>query len=182
MKSGLEIDVAVNLSARSLLDPDLPTMTADLLKVWKIDCGTLKADLPESGITAAPAVETATRLGAMGIGLAIDDLGPGVASLASLARLPVREVKLDGALIAEKLARGDDGVIRPLVDQGHMMGLRMVAKGVEDQETLDRLLGLGCDSAQGFHLCPPILADDLAPWLRQSAWGLAERVPQRRMP
>jgi diguanylate cyclase (GGDEF)-like protein/PAS domain S-box-containing protein len=182
MKSGLEIDVAVNLSARSLLDPDLPTMTGDLLKVWRIDRGSLKVDLPESGITAGPAVETATRLGAMGIGLAVDDLGPGVASLASLARLPVREVKLDGALIAEKLARGDDGVIRPLVDQGHMMGLRMVAKGVEDQETLDRLLGLGCDSAQGFHLCPPIVADDLAPWLRQSAWGLAERIPQRRMP
>jgi diguanylate cyclase (GGDEF)-like protein/PAS domain S-box-containing protein len=182
MKSGLDVDVAVNFSAQSLLDPDLPTMTADLLKVWRIDGGTLKADLPGSSMTAAPAVETATRLGAMGIGLAVDDCGPGVASLSSLARLPVREVKIDAARIAEKRARGDDGVIRPLVELGHTMGLRMVAKGVEDRETLDRLRGLGCDSAQGFHLCPPIAADDLAPWLRQSAWGLAERVPQRRMP
>jgi len=53
------------------------------------------------------------------------------------------------------------------------MGLKVVAEGVEDQETLDRLRGLGCDSAQGFHLCPPIAPADLTPWLRHSAWGVA---------
>jgi EAL domain-containing protein (putative c-di-GMP-specific phosphodiesterase class I) len=53
----------------------------------------------------------------------------------------------------------------------------MVAKGVEDQKTLDRLLGLGCDAAQGFHLCPPIDAADLTPWLRDSVRGLADGAP-----
>ncbi|HYV19695.1 MAG TPA: EAL domain-containing protein [Verrucomicrobiae bacterium] len=176
MKAGLEIDVAVNLSAGSLLDSDLPAMTRDLLKVWRFDPGRLQADLPESSVLAAPAVETATRLGAMGIGLTIDDFGAGAASLQHLAGLPVREVKIDGALAAH------DTTIRPIVDLGHMMGLRMAAKRVEDQQTLDRLRGLGCDSAQGFHLCPPLLAADLAPWLRQSAWGPAERVPARPRP
>lgn len=178
MKAGLDIDVAVNLSAGSLLDAGLPAMTSDLLKVWRFDPGRLKADLPESSVLAAPAIETAARLGAMGIGLTIDDFGAGAASLEHLARLPVHEVKIDGALAAQ-LARGDDSTIRPIVDQGHMMGLRMAAKRVEDQQTLDRLRGLGCDSAQGFHLCPPIVAADLVPWLRDSAWGLAERVPHR---
>jgi len=181
MKAGLEIDVAVNLSAGSLLDSDLPAMTRDLLKVWRFDPGRLQADLPESSVLAAPAVETATRLGAMGVGLTIDDFGAGAASLQHLAGLPVREVKIDGALAAQ-LARGDDTTIRPIVDLGHMMGLRMAAKRVEDQQTLDRLRGLGCDSAQGFHLCPPLVAADLAPWLRQSAWGPAPRVPARRTP
>jgi len=171
-KAGLDIDVAVNLSAESLRDPGLPAMTSELLKVWRVDPGRLKADLPESSVMAPPAVETATRLGAMGIGLAIDDFGADAASLLHLARLPVREVKIDGA-------RGDDSTLRPIVDQGHRMGFRMAAKRVEDQATLDRLRGLGCDSAQGFHLCPPIVAADLAPWLRDSAWGLAERVPPR---
>ncbi|HZN04665.1 MAG TPA: EAL domain-containing protein [Candidatus Polarisedimenticolia bacterium] len=168
-KAGLDIDVAVNLSAGSLLDAGLPAMTSDLLKVWRFDPGRLKADLSESSVMAAPAVETATRLGAMGIGLAIDDFGAGAASLLHLARLPVREVKIDGA-------RGDDSTLRPIVDQGHRMGFRMAAKRVEDQATLDRLRGLGCDSAQGFHLCPPIVAADVAPWLRDSAWGLAART------
>ena len=100
----------------------------------------------------------------MGIGLAVDDLGAGVASLHHLARLPVREVKVD---------EGEDEILRPIVDLGHLMGLKVVAKGVENQRSLDRLLDVGCDAAQGFHLCPPIVAADVAPWLRQSAWGLA---------
>jgi len=170
LESGLEVDVAVNFSERSVLNAGLPAMARDLLKVWRLDPGNLKADVPESGLRAASGIETATKLGAMGIGLAVDDLGAGVASLQHLARLPVREVKID---------KGDVGLLRPVVDLGHRMGLKVVAKGVEDQSTLDRLLDLGCDAAQGFHLCPPIGADDLAPWLRQSAWGLAERSPRR---
>ena len=52
---------------------------------------------------------------------------------------------------------------------------------MEDPGTLDRLLGLGCNSALGFHVCPPIVAADLTPWLRHSAWGVADRIPPRRM-
>ena len=173
LQAGLAIDVAVNLSPLSLLDSGLPVMARDLLESWRVDPGRLKADLPESSVLAAPAIETATQLGALGIGLAVDDFGAGAASLAHLVRLPVREVKIDGS-IAAKLVGGDDGVLRPMVELGHSMGLRMAAKRVEDQETLDRLLDVGCDSAQGFHLCPPIVAADLAPWLRDSAWGPAE--------
>jgi EAL domain-containing protein (putative c-di-GMP-specific phosphodiesterase class I) len=131
---------------------------------------------------AAPMIETATQIGAMGIGLAVDDFGAGISSLAHVARLPVREVKVDASLIAARTGHGEVSTLCPIVDEGHLMGLKMVAKGVEDQATLDHLLDLGCDSAQGFHLCPPIVADDLGPWLRQSAWGLAERVPHPRMP
>ena len=61
------------------------------------------------------------------------------------------------------------------------MGLKVVAEGVEDRETLDRLVDIGCDSAQGFHVCPPIVAADLPPWLRHSAWGVAPRVPPLRL-
>jgi diguanylate cyclase (GGDEF)-like protein len=165
LECGLDVDVAVNFSEQSLLDAGLPGMTRDLLKVWRLDPGNLKADIPESGLRAAPGIETVTKLGAMGIGLAVDDLGTGAASLKKLARLPVREIKVE---------EGDDSILRPIVDLGHRMGLKVIAKGVEDQQTLDRLLRLGCDAAQGFHLCPPIEAADLAPWLRQSAWGLAQ--------
>jgi diguanylate cyclase (GGDEF)-like protein/PAS domain S-box-containing protein len=181
-ESGLDVDVTVNLSARSLLDSGLPVMTGKLLKIWGLHPGRLKADIPESSMMAPPMIETATQLGAMGIGLAVDDFGAGISSLAHLSRLPVREVKIDASLIAARPGHAEVSTICPIVDEGHLMGLRMVAKGVEDQATLDHLLGLGCDSAQGFHLCPPIVAADLAHWLRQSAWGLAERVPDPRMP
>jgi len=180
-ESGLDIDVAVNLSARNLLDPDLPATAKDLLDTWRVDPGNLKVDIPESSIMTAPVIETATHLGAMGIGLAIDDFGTGSSTLAHLSRLPVREIKIDRSFIAAKLGREEDSALRPIVDLGHAMGLKVVAEGVEDQETLDRLLGLGCDLAQGFHVCPPIVAADLTPWLWHSAWGVADGNPQRRM-
>jgi diguanylate cyclase (GGDEF)-like protein/PAS domain S-box-containing protein len=180
--TGLDIDVTVNLSSHSLLDSDLPSMTRELLKIWGLHPGRLKADIPESSVMAAPMIETATELGAMGIGLAVDDFGAGVSSLEHLARLPVREIKIDASLIAAMPGQGEDSAIRSIIDQGHLMGFKMLAKGVENQKTLERLLALGCDSAQGFHLCPPIVAADLGPWLRQSAWGLAERVPHQPMP
>ncbi len=72
---------------------------------------------------------------------------------------------------------GQEGVslVRPMVDLGHTMGLKVVAEGVEDQGTLDGLWTLGCDSAQGFYLCAPNLAADLTIWMQLSAGGLAER-------
>jgi len=181
LESGLDIDIAVNLSTRNLLDPDLPATARDLLDAWRVDPGNLKVDIPESSLMAARVIETATHLGAMGIGLAIDDFGTGVSSLAHLSRLPLREIKIDRSFIAAKLGQEDDCVLRPIVDLGHAMGLEVVAEGVEDQATLDRLMGLGCDSAQGFHVCPPIAAADLTSWLRHSAWGVADSIQPRRM-
>jgi diguanylate cyclase (GGDEF)-like protein/PAS domain S-box-containing protein len=181
LESGLDIDVAVNLSVRNLLDPELPTTAKDMLESWNVDPRTLKVDIPGNVLMAAPVMETATHLGAMGIGLAIDDFGTGSSSLAHLSHLPVREIKIDRCFIAANLSREDDSVVRHIVDQGHAMGLRVVAEGVEDQVSLDRVLGLGCDSAQGFHVCPPIVPSDLAPWLRYSAWRVAERIPLEPM-
>ena len=179
-ESGIDIDIAVNLSARNLLDPNLPATAKDILDAWNIEPGNLKVEIPESSIVASHAIETATHLGAMGIGLAIDDFGTGFSTPAHLSRLPVREIKVDRSFIAAQPGQEDDSVLRKIVDMGHAMGLTVVAEGVEDQPTLDRVLGLGCDSAQGFHVCPPIVAGDLAPWLRQSAWGIAERAPSVR--
>jgi predicted signal transduction protein with EAL and GGDEF domain len=73
------------------------------------------------------------------------------------------------------LGREGVSLVRPIDDLGHTMGLKVVAEGVEDQGTLDSLLALGCDSAQGFYVCPPVLAADLTTWMQQSAWGLAKR-------
>ena len=180
-ESGLDIDVAVNLSARNLLDPDLPATAKEMLDVWKVDPGILKVEIPESSTMAAPVIETATHLGAMGIGLAIDDFGTGLSSLAHLSRLPVREIKIDRSFIAAKLDQKEESVLRDIVDLGHVMGLKVVAEGVEDRGTLDRLLDIGCDSAQGFHLCPPIGAADLTSWLRHSALGVAGGIQPRYM-
>jgi len=175
LESELDVGMAVNLSGRNLLDADLPTTTKELLDTWRIDPGKLNVDLTESSILAAPAIETLTHLGAIGIGLALDHFGTGFSSLAHLKRLPFREIKIDRSFVAGMSGEEGISVVRSMVDLGHTMGLKVVGEGVEDLETLDGLQALGCDSAQGFYLCAPVLAADLTAWMRRSAWGLAKR-------
>jgi len=168
LESGLDVGVAVNLSGRNLLDADLPAMTRELLATWRVDPGKLNVDLTESSIMAAAAIETLKHLGAIGIGLALDHFGSGFSSLAHLKRLPFREVKIDRSVIARMSGEEGISVVRPMVDLGHTKGLKVVAAGVEDQGTLDRLRAIGCDSAQGFYLCAPIPAADLTIWMQRS--------------
>jgi len=174
LESGLDVGMEVNLSGRNLLEADLPATTKELLDTGRVDPGKLDFDLTENSIMAAPAIDTLTHLGAIGIGLALDHFGTGFSSLAHLKRLPFREIKIDRSFIAGMSGEEGISIVRRMVDLGHTMGLKVVAAGVENQRTLDGLLALGCDSAQGFYLCAPILAADLTIWMRQSAWGLAK--------
>ncbi len=175
--TGLEIELAVNLSAWNLHDPDFPDMISDLLETWRVEPARLKLEITESSIMAHSAIETITRLSALGVGLSIDDFGTGYSSLAYLKRLPVNEIKIDKSFIIGMM--GDSAsvsIVRPIIELGHNMGLQVVAEGVENRETWDRLVTLGCDLAQGNYLCPPIPPADLTRWLRESTWGLGEAI------
>jgi diguanylate cyclase (GGDEF)-like protein len=181
--SGVAIKLAVNLSAWNLHDPEFADITADLLQTWGIEPAWLKLEITESSIMAHSAIETVERLSALGVGLSIDDFGTGYSSLAYLKRLPVNEIKIDKSFI---IGLTEDSasvsIVRPIIELGHNMGLQVVAEGVENRETWDRLLALGCDLAQGYYLCPPVPAADLTRWLRESSWGINEgdRHPPRR--
>jgi diguanylate cyclase (GGDEF)-like protein/PAS domain S-box-containing protein len=174
LESGLDVGLAVNLSGRNLLDTDLLATTRELLETWRVDPGRLNIDLTEDSIMSPATIATLTHLGGLGVGLALDHFGTGFSSLAHLKRLPFREIKIDRSFIAGMSGEEGISIVRPMIDLGHTMRLEVVAEGVEDQGTLDGLQALGCDSAQGFHLCAPILAADVTTWLRQSAWGVAE--------
>ncbi|TMF21750.1 MAG: EAL domain-containing protein [Chloroflexi bacterium] len=172
LDAGLEIDLSVNLSAWNLHDPDLPDLISDLLASFGVKPGRLKLEITESSIMAHSAIETITRLSALGVGLSIDDFGTGYSSLAYLKRLPVNEIKIDKSFIISMIGdSANASIVSPIVDLGHNMGLQVVAEGVENRETWDRLVTLGCDLAQGNYMCPPIPAADLTRWLRESSWG-----------
>ncbi len=173
-EAGLDVGVAVNLSGRNLLDANLPATTKELLDTWRVDPGKLNVDLTESSILPAPAIETLSHLGAIGIGLALDHFGTGFSSLAHLKRLAFREIKIDRSFIAGMSGETGISIVRPMITLGHTLGISVVAEGVEDEGTLDGLRALDCDSAQGFYLCAPIPAADLTTWMQRSAWGLAK--------
>jgi len=170
--AGMDIDLSVNLSAWNLHDPDFPDLMSELLAIFGVEPARLKLEITESSIMAHSAIETITRLSALGVGLSIDDFGTGYSSLAYLKRLPVNEIKIDKSFIIGMTEdSASASIVRPIIELGHNMGLQVVAEGVENRETWDRLVTLGCDLAQGNYMCPPIAAADLARWLRESSGG-----------
>jgi diguanylate cyclase (GGDEF)-like protein/PAS domain S-box-containing protein len=172
LDAGLDIDLSVNLSPWNLHDPDLPNLVSDLLASYAVEPGRLKLEITESSIMAHSAIETVTSLSALGVGLSIDDFGTGYSSLAYLKRLPVDEIKIDKSFIISMIGDSAKGsIVRPIIELGHNMGLQVVAEGVENRETWEQLVTLGCDLAQGNYMCPPIPAAELTRWLHESSWG-----------
>jgi diguanylate cyclase (GGDEF)-like protein len=168
--AGLDLTVSVNLSARNLLDPSLPDDVTRLLTKWGIPESLLELEITESTIMIDPklAMEVLARLHAMGIGLSIDDFGTGYSSLVYLKELPVDELKIDRTFVARMSSnRGDAFIVRSTIDLAHNLQLKVVAEGVEDQDTMDELTRLGCNTAQGFHLSRPLPPAQFASWLAE---------------
>jgi len=109
---------------------------------------------------------TLTRLSKLGVGLSVDDYGTGYSSLANLRRLPIDELKIDRSFVSPMLSDESDLIIvRSTINLGHDLGLTVVAEGVEDEATLHRLEGLGCDLAQGYHFSKPLPAEAFNKWI-----------------
>jgi diguanylate cyclase (GGDEF)-like protein/PAS domain S-box-containing protein len=169
-KAGIDIGVSVNLSARNLLDDELPDAVAELLRTWQVPAEKLTLEITERIIIAAEAEETLQRLHAIGVQISVDDFGTGYSSLAYLRRLPVREIKIDKSFVQDMVTNWDGAaIVRSTVDLGHSLGLQVVAEGVEDEKTAVLLREYGCDLAQGFHISRPAPPGTLSPWLRQRA-------------
>jgi EAL domain-containing protein (putative c-di-GMP-specific phosphodiesterase class I) len=101
----------------------------------------------------------------MGFHIAVDDFGTGYSSLSYLRQLPVHQLKVDRSFVRDMTReQRDRAIVESTVALAHNLGLRVVAEGVEDQETMDLLRSLGCDTAQGFHLGRPQPADTAGVW------------------
>ncbi|MGH9268643.1 MAG: putative bifunctional diguanylate cyclase/phosphodiesterase, partial [Acidimicrobiales bacterium] len=157
-EQGLDLDVAVNLSARSLVDAELPDQVDGLLAASGLPPSILTLEITESSLMAdsGRALGVLSRLRDLGVRLSIDDFGTGYSSLSYLKRLPVSEVKIDRSFVVGLADDDNDMVIvRSIVDLGHNLGLTVVAEGVEDSGSWARLRELGCDLAQGYLISPP---------------------------
>lgn len=175
-QKGFPFNMAINLSARNLHDSQLPDRIAELLEVNGMSPSFLELEVTESAIMQDQmcAKEILTRLSKMGIRLSIDDFGTGYSSLSYLNHLPVDTIKIDRTFVRDMTENQNNAVIvRSIIDLGHNLGLEVIAEGVENQETWDRLLALGCDAAQGYYMSPPVSALEIPQWIKESPWGLA---------
>jgi diguanylate cyclase (GGDEF)-like protein len=175
LDSGLEIPVAVNLSAVSLQDMELPGQIAALLNEYHVPARYLELEITESAIMTTPnrGLEVLKCLDGMGITLSIDDFGTGYSSLSYLKKLPVHTIKIDLSFVVNiHVDEKDSKIVRAIVDLGHNLGLQVIAEGVEKQETWEKLLSLGCNMAQGYFIGRPLPADRFSCWLKTAPWRL----------
>ena len=165
---GIRLPVAANLSPRSLLDRHLPDVVRDLLEAYQVPPSFLKLELTESFMVSDSGRSNAVldALSAIGVGLSIDDFGTGYSSLSHLKQVPIDEIKIDRSFVmGMNEDENDFMIVRATVELGQNLGLRVVAEGVEDRETFDRLADFGCDEAQGYYIARPMPAEEFGHWL-----------------
>jgi diguanylate cyclase (GGDEF)-like protein len=165
---GLDMEVAVNLSARNLLDLHLVDDVAGAIDEAGVPASTLTLELTESMVMSESqrSVDVLSGLNDLGVKLSCDDFGTGYSSLAHLRRLPIGEIKIDKSFIARMAVdESDRAIARSVLALGRDLGLVTVAEGVESREGWDLLTKLGCDLAQGFVVCPPLTAHQFGEWL-----------------
>lgn len=171
-EEGRAFSVSVNVSARNLLDSQLPDQIAGLLQTHGVSPGRLDLEITESAMMADPAkaMGILTRFNRMGGALSIDDFGTGYSSLGYLKRLPVDTIKIDRSFVKNMTEDENDAmIVRSIIDLGHNLGLRVIAEGVENQEIWNHLVTLGCDAAQGYYISRPIPASEMGRWLVEVA-------------
>lgn len=170
---GIELQVAMNISALDLDDERFPEQVAAVLQSHDLNPKKLALEVTESALMSNPerSLRSLGRLRDMGISLAVDDYGTGYSSLAMLKSLPVQDLKIDKSFVLHLAEGSDDAVIvKSTIELAHNMGLKVIAEGVENAVSLAWLRALGCDTAQGYFISRPIAALDLEDWLQANRY------------
>jgi EAL domain-containing protein (putative c-di-GMP-specific phosphodiesterase class I) len=168
-EAGIGVPISVNVSARDLLDSNLPEQLEAGLKEFALPVDAIRLEITERVLMTDQAyiADTIRTLADMGVHLSLDDFGTGYSSLVRLQRLPVSEVKIDASFVRRLVESADDEqIVRSIVDLVGSLGLRAVAEGVESPEIATMLREMGCPAGQGRWLAKPMSPTETAVWLR----------------
>jgi diguanylate cyclase (GGDEF)-like protein/PAS domain S-box-containing protein len=168
---GLSCSIAVNLSARNLIDDRCEATLRELLVKYRVEPSSLELEITETALMHDPdqAAERLDRIAALGVRIAIDDYGTGYSSLGYLHRLPIHALKIDRLFVRNLAGNEHDAIIvRSTVALAHSLGLEVVAEGVEDARTRELLQGMGCDQIQGYYLSRPLPPEQLGRFLHET--------------
>jgi len=174
--SGYELKIAVNVSARSFQSSEsLVGRIDDVLKSLDMPADSLEIEITENLLMTdiSKISSMLKQISDLGVTIAIDDFGTGYSSLAYLKTLPLHTLKIDKSFVLDMNNDENDAVIvRSTIDLAHNLGFSVVAEGIENSETLDLLIILGCDGAQGYHFSRPLSSEKFLFWLQQQSLPL----------
>ncbi|MCK6415625.1 MAG: EAL domain-containing protein [Giesbergeria sp.] len=172
---GLELRVAVNLSARQFQDEGLVDSVRQALRQAGLGGRQLKLEITESVVmhNAERASQTLAELKALGVGVAVDDFGTGYSSLAYLRRFPIDQLKIDRSFVQDATVHPDSAaIVHSIIGLARNLRMQTVAEGVETEEQRAFLQAAGCDLMQGYLFSRPLPAQELYGKLMQSRQGL----------
>ncbi|MFL1456538.1 EAL domain-containing protein [Marinobacter sp. GN3S48] len=165
---GWPLSVSVNISPNNLREPDFPDFVQRLMNSHHRHRGAITLEVTETSMMQDPAnsLKALNSLHSAGIPVSIDDFGSGYSSLSYIKQLPASEIKIDRSLITDITTQpGDRVIVQTTIDMCHSLGYKVVAEGVEDDETAELLKAMGCDMIQGYWLTPPLPIDEMLVWL-----------------
>jgi diguanylate cyclase (GGDEF)-like protein len=177
-RQGWDLSVSVNLTASDLVEPELPDFVNQALGLWGVPAEKLTLEITEDSLIRDLEVTmaTLTDLKALAVGLSIDDFGTGYSSLSYLKRLPVDELKVDRVFVSNMLGNKHDRmIVRAVIDLAHHFGLRVVAEGAENRETVAAIEEYGGDLVQGYHISRPLPTLEFDDWYR-GRHGISPRL------
>jgi len=154
-----------------LHDKELVELVTSSMAIWGIEPGGLILEVTEGAMMIDPdkSLQTLHRLNDAGIHISIDDFGTGHSSLTYLKELPVSELKIDKSFVLNMINdKKDASIVRSIIDLAHNFDLTVVAEGIEDQETMDKLTEMGCDYGQGYYMSKPMKAEEMGEWMLDS--------------
>jgi len=167
-KHGYQQPVAINLSARNLLDDSCFQALESSLASHNLSTKEVELELTESSVMHDPerAIAILEKIYSRGVNIAIDDFGTGYSSLAYLRQLPVNALKIDRTFVMQLLTNTQDSaIVRSTIALAHSLDLKVIAEGVEDEDILNLLGSMDCDQAQGFGICRPQPLENIFEWL-----------------
>jgi diguanylate cyclase (GGDEF)-like protein len=166
-----DLRLSVNVSARQMALSGMPGTVGAILRETGLPAGSLGLEITEGLLLdQTPAtLETLQALQRLGVSLMLDDFGTGYSSLGYLRRYPLEVIKVDRAFVGDlgEDGRGDGAIVEAILGMAAALGMRVVAEGVETEGQLERLVALGCDYAQGFHLARPLPIGELEALLQR---------------
>jgi EAL domain-containing protein (putative c-di-GMP-specific phosphodiesterase class I) len=167
----------VNLSTHQFRKPNLVEEVARILQETGLDPSSLELEVTESVVLddVEAAVETLQQLRGVGVRIAMDDFGTGYSSLSYLRRLPVDTLKIDKSFVTRLGKEVEDvAIVQTVIALAKVLGLPVVAEGVESAEQLARLREMECDLAQGYYFAKPVPSESI-PTLLSAGLGVESR-------
>lgn len=167
MDEELKIPMSINVSAQNITSLSLPEHLKSLTDKHTVTPENITLEITESAVMSqlTSSLDVLNRLRMKGFSLSIDDFGTGYSSLSHLYKAPFTELKIDQDFVM-KMTHHTEAliIVKICIMLGQMLGMKLVAEGVETQEMWDELNKLGCDVAQGYLIAKPMPADQLIQW------------------